>query len=171
MVTLETFTDEDFERFKSWITSPRDLAIFAGSIFELPITDQQLYSYPNIEGIHPFKVVLRKNQEVIGHCELNYNHEVPRLSRILIGSHSVRGKGLGQEIVLKMVEMLFENDSVQKVDLNVFDFNTSAIKCYQNVGFKLNNVPMLIHPYKEEKWTRLNMILTRKEFNIRKKQS
>ena len=169
MISLKPFTENDFEQFKSWKLTSRDLAIFAGPIFKLPVTDEQLMDYLNRTEIKPFKVVLDHGNEIIGHCELNYGHEIPRLSRILIASHSVRGKGIGQEIVSKLAEMAFNDDSVQMVDLNVFDFNVPAIKCYQKVGFLKNEVPTLKHQFREETWTRLNMVLTREGFLSRKK--
>lgn len=167
-VTLERFTQNDFKIFKSWLKSEREVAIFAGPIFNLPIDDEQLTHYLNIEGIQPYRVVLNKSKKVIGHCELNFNHKIPRLSRILIGDTTIRGLGIGREIVLKMATLLFQDDKVMKVDLNVFDFNHQAIKCYQNVGFKMNEITTKSHQFRHESWTRLNMILSREDFELEK---
>tara|TARA_R110002050_G_scaffold204327_1_gene339652 strand:- start:143207 stop:143713 length:507 start_codon:yes stop_codon:yes gene_type:complete len=164
-VILEEFTIADFETFKSWITEERMLAQFAGPIFSFPIQDSELVAYLNRPEINPFKVVLRSIKKSIGHCELNFGHQVPRLSRILVGEKSMRGKGFGEQIVREMTRKLFQDSSVKVVDLNVFDFNSAAIRCYEKVGFSINPITTEPLRFEGETWTRLNMILTRRHFS------
>ena len=163
-IILEPFTKKDFETFKSWITDEEELALFAGPIFSFPVKDAELIAYLNRPEIKPFKVIFRETGENIGHCELNFGHELPRLSRILVGDQSMRGKGIGEQIVIEMVSIIFQNHSVQKVDLNVFDFNKSAIRCYEKVGFEINPIPTLDLSVHGKTWKRLNMILSRTQF-------
>lgn len=165
MVILQEFTEKDFKLFKTWITDAEMLAIFAGPIFSFPIKDSELFKYISRSDIKPFKVILQETGEVIGHCELNYSRETPRLSRILIGQKSMRGKGLGNQVVTEMASLLFQDSSVQKVDLNVFDFNQPAIKCYEKVGFTVNPVPTKDLIVNGKTWKRLNMVLSRNRFN------
>lgn len=161
MIALEEFTFADFEVFKSWITNKEELFQFAGPVFTYPVTGEQLYSYLQIKDIQPLKVVLLETGKTIGHCELNFKYDTPRLSRILVGDKSMRGKGIGEQIVVKMVELLFEDPTITKVDLNVFDWNKGAIKCYENVGFKINPIDTQDLKVGDEVWKRLNMVLGR----------
>ena len=39
-------------------------------------------------------------------------------------------------IVLKMLDIIFKDKLITKVDLNVFDWNLGAISFYQKIGFK-----------------------------------
>jgi RimJ/RimL family protein N-acetyltransferase len=165
LITLETFTEKDFETFKSWITDEEELALFAGPIFSFPIKDIELIAYLNRPEIKPFKVILQETGETIGHCELNFGHELPRLSRILVGDQSLRGKGIGEQIVIEMAKILFQDNSITKIDLNVFDFNKSAIRCYEKVGFEINPIPTLNLSVNGKTWKRLNMILSKVDFS------
>jgi RimJ/RimL family protein N-acetyltransferase len=164
MIKLEPFTEQDFEQFKSWITNKEELFQFAGPIFDFPISDEQLRSYINMTDKKPFKVILLSTNETIGHCELNFTDGINRLSRILIGNKNLRGKKIGEQLVKKMVDLFFESPTLTMVDLNVFDWNKGAIKCYQNVGFNINPAETEDVNINGEIWTKLNMILNRAHY-------
>jgi RimJ/RimL family protein N-acetyltransferase len=161
MIELQPFKESDFEVFKSWIKDEEQLVQFGGEMFVFPITDKQLENYINNKDVKPFKVIWQETGEVIGHCELNYQDGNKRLSRILIGEEKWRGKKIGKQIVLRMIELFFEDENTKKVDLNVFDWNKGAIKCYENVGFEIKHEKTTFMKIGNKTWTRLNMELER----------
>lgn len=161
MIELKPFSENDFETFKSWIDSEEELFQFAGPLIPYPVTNDSLMKYIKMKDRKPLKVILSSTNETIGHCELNFMNGNNRLSRILIGNENLRGQGIGEQVVRKMVETLFLDEKVREVDLNVFSWNKAAIKCYEKVGFRI------IHENTDEMnvngkvWTRLNMVLER----------
>ena len=158
MLLLEKFTAADFETFKSWTNTEEELVQFAGTLFTYPLTDQQLFSYLKMTNKKPLKVIFSETHETIGHCELNFeNKQTPRLSRILIGNKKFRGRKLGEAIVLKMLDLVFENKEVTTVDLKVFDWNKGAIKCYENVGFSIQVEKTEKLKVGEKTWLRFTM--------------
>lgn len=161
IITLKKFTESDFETLKSWIHNEEDLVQFSGPIFTYPLTDSQLKSYCKMQDKQPFKVVLSSTNETIGHCELNFENEFPRLSRILIGNPNLRGQKIGEKLVKKMADMLFIDKSVKKIDLNVYEWNTAAIHCYKKVGFYINENQKSEKIVNKKVWVTLNMILDR----------
>ena len=161
MIRLMPFTENDFEIFKSWIHNEEELFQFAGPLLSYPVTNEQLRSYIKTTNKTPLKVVLISTNQTIGHCELNFENGNNRLSRILIGNKELRGQKIGEQIVHKMAALLFKDSKVNEIDLNVFDWNKGAIKCYKKVGFQINHEKsdeMLING---KIWTRLNMVLDR----------
>ncbi|MFB3389979.1 GNAT family N-acetyltransferase [Flavobacterium sp. LAR06] len=58
-----------------------------------------------------------------------------------------------------MLEFIRENRKERNIELNVFDFNVGAIKCYEKVGFSINPDKILIREVDGETWTALNMVL------------
>ena len=162
MIELKPFTEKDFETFKSWISNEEELFQFAGPIFTFPVTNEQLKAYIEMKDKKPYKVVLSSLNVTIGHCELNYENGNNRLSRILIAKKELRGQKIGEQVVRKMVNLLFQNTNVKEVDLNTFDWNIIAIKCYEKVGFKINKnntEPMTVNG---KTWNKINMVLKRK---------
>ena len=162
MIELRPFTENDFTTFKSWIHNEEELFQFAGPIFTYPLTDEQLSDYIKLTDKRPLKVVLKSTNETIGHCELNFENGNNRLSRILVGNKEFRGKKIGEQIVSKMVDLLFKDPEINEIDLNTFDWNKGAIKCYEKVGFKINHDKTDKMTVNGHIWTRINMTLKRK---------
>lgn len=166
MIDLKLFTENDFDTFKSWIHNEEELFQFAGPIFSYPITNQQLRDYINMADKRPLKVVLTSTNETIGHCELNFENGNKRLSRILVGNKEMRGQKIGEQIVRKMVDLLFQDPKVNEVDLNTFEWNEGAIRCYEKVGFKINHANTSKMTINGNVWTKLNLILKRNENSV-----
>ena len=165
MIELQPFAENDFDTFIAWIKNEEELFQFAGSIFTFPVTREQLTRYVTSSERKSYKVILSETKEVIGHCELNFEGGGHRLSRVLIADESQRGKGIGKKIVLEMASLFFEDATVMEVNLNVFDWNTEAMRCYEKVGFKLSNFVPKSMVVKGETWVCLNMILSRSDYN------
>lgn len=164
MITLLPFTSSDFEMFKSWTNSAEELFQFAGPIFTYPVTDDQLKTYLDDTDLLPFKVVLTETGETIGHCELNFKHGNKRISRVLLGRKDLRGQRIGEKIIHLLAQKLFEEPSVEWIDLNTFSWNTGAIKCYEKVGFRINESETEALDVFGKTWTKLNMVLQRDDY-------
>jgi RimJ/RimL family protein N-acetyltransferase len=155
MISLVPFTVEDFPMFKSWVRSEQELFQFAGTIFKYPLSDENLTTYINDKRRIPYKVIRSGSGEPVGHCELNFENERPRLSRILVAHEHLRGQGIGKMIVAQMLHKLFVEYNFTSADLNVFEWNITAIKCYEKMGFKINpNVFSL-----QGEWKAINMVI------------
>lgn len=164
MIKLLPFTQVDFETFKSWISNAEELFQFAGPIFKYPVTNNQLDNYIKMTDKIPLKVVLESTNETIGHCELNFENGNKRLSRILVGKKELRGQKIGEEIVRTMINILFEDKATQEVDLNTFDWNKAAIRCYKKVGFRINHEQTDQMNVNGKVWTRINLSLKRENY-------
>jgi RimJ/RimL family protein N-acetyltransferase len=161
MITLSKLTPRDFDTFKSWIDSEEELVQFAGNFFTYPLTDEQLHNYINDPQRKAFKVILKETDEVIGHVELNLENNNPRLSRLIIGNKNYRGKKIGKQIILKLLEMAFMYYATEFVDVNVYDWNLTAMKCYEKVGFEETPEESYSHEMNFKVWTAINMSITR----------
>lgn len=164
MIDLEPFTDADFDRFIAWIESEEQLIQFAGPVFTYPMTHDQLSNYVNSDKRQVYKVRLKSSDRIIGHCEINLQNAIPRLSRILIGPKDLRNKGIGKHIVNQLLDMIFKNPSIERVDLSVFDWNFNAIASYSKIGFTINEgfeTTMLVNG---KQWRAYNMVIDRQHY-------
>ncbi len=57
----------------------------------------------------PYRVKLIDTGRIIGHCELNFENEVPRLSFILIDEKQLGNQGLGKQIIKEMINSVLFN--------------------------------------------------------------
>ena len=158
VIHLEKFSPNDFEKLISWISTEEELIQFAGSIFNFPLTKEQLNDYIKIPEVNAYKVI---NDNIhIGHAEINFTeNNPPKLCRILVGNKNFRGKGLCQQIVIALLDVYKEKFNSNIIELNVFDWNVSAIKCYEKVGFNFNREKQKEVFIGNKKWISINMRL------------
>ena len=166
MIHFQAFNFSDFDRLRSWVPSEKELIQFAGPIFSYPLKDSELQLYIDSTQRRVCKVIDNSSDEVIGHCEFNFENDIPRISRVLIGDVRHRGKGVGTEIILKMAEEFFKNRETEAIDLNVFAWNETAIKCYDKIGFKIKKTFTFEREVNGEVWKNHNMVLTRHNYEL-----
>lgn len=135
MITLRPFTKQDMPSLSSWISSEEELVQFAGPVFHYPLSWEQLEEHIAHAQRQFYTAICPDTTEIIGVGEVVWNAENrPRLCRIMV-SPAARGKGYGKQIVQSLLELAFARTEVRQVSLNVYDFNVSAIKCYEQCGF------------------------------------
>ncbi|NQY11875.1 MAG: GNAT family N-acetyltransferase [Flavobacteriales bacterium] len=163
MISLTKFTEEDFDRLMVWVTNKDDLIQFAGPLFKHPLTKAQLHNYINTKEKDVYKVVFDCNMEVVGHCEINWANNLPRISRILIGDPSFRNMGLGFKIVDLTLHQIFNESDSDTADLIVFDWNKTAIRVYKKIGFveadEKTDAALNLNG-----WTAIKMIINRQDW-------
>jgi len=159
MVKLVPFEKDDFETLISWIDNEEFLTQFAGSVvFKYPLTKEQLVTYISDDKRFAFKVIEVKTNEIIGHAEIYLvKPDIARLCRILIGREEYRGKGIGEKIIQQLKDYSFDRFDVEIVELNVYDWNTPAIKCYEKAGFIINPTQTATTEVNGKVWTAINM--------------
>ncbi len=144
MIELQPFTRADYARLIAWSGSAEFLTQWSGSIFDYPLDQAQLENYTRpAELAEPtrliYKVVEQATGAVIGHVELdniNRRNCSAGIARVLIGEERMRGRGLGAQMIERVLEIGFNQLGLHRITLGVFDFNASAIACYDKVGFK-----------------------------------
>ena len=159
MITLEKFEKRDYAELISWIKDEEMLMQFGGPNFSFPLTVEQLDKSQEDKQRYSFRVVDDETNKTIGHCEVYVLEETAKLARILIGDETQRGKGLGKEIVKALIEFTVNVLQKRKIELNVFDWNVGAIKCYEGVGFRINPNKRLERKVNEKTWIAVNMVL------------
>ena len=165
MIRLIPFTKEHFKFLKNWAQNEDELFQFAGNTFTFPVTEEQVEKHLEDNNRKVFLVEEAQNNVAIGMGEiLKVDVETRRLCRIIVGNKNYRGKGIGQKIINALLEKSFSEKAVNLVELNVFDFNTAAIKCYSNCGFTTTPNNIRVIEVNSKKWNLLNMTISRNKF-------
>ncbi|MEC5424319.1 GNAT family protein [Virgibacillus sp. C22-A2] len=143
MVELKYFERTDFKQLIDWIDSPQFLLQWGGPAFSYPLTEYQLEKYienANIDNTDTlvYKVISKETGDVIGHISLGKIDRInksARVGKVLVGDKNVRGKGIGKLLMKEILKVAFDELKLHRVSLGVFDFNVSAIACYEKAGF------------------------------------
>ncbi|MEI4718698.1 GNAT family protein [Bacillus cereus] len=138
VIKLESFKKFDFKQLINWINSEEFLIQWSGNAFTFPLDEQQLEKYIESANTLAFKVVDEETSDVIGHISLgqidNINKSA-RIGKVLVGNTKMRGRSIGKHIMKAVLHIAFDELKLHRVTLGVYDFNTSAISCYEKIGF------------------------------------
>jgi RimJ/RimL family protein N-acetyltransferase len=141
-IVLREYRKEDLEPMRQWVNDPAvvdnlsDLFLFPNT---LAGTEQFLNSM--LEGKHEakgFVIADRHSAAYIGQIDLikiDWKNRYARLG-IVIGCAEKRGRGYGTEAIRLIQRFTFERLNLNKLELDVHDYNQPAIRCYQKCGFK-----------------------------------
>ena len=106
---------------------------WAGASLDFPLTESQIDDLKDIYSIfceNEFVGIIQKIRK-----EMDNVH----IGRFLINPE-LTGKGLGKRALIEFINLIFQNEDVNSITLNVFDYNAGAKKLYEKVGFKVVNV-------------------------------
>ena len=106
---------------------------WAGKSLDFPLTESQIDDLKDIYSIfckNEFVGIIQKIRK-----EMNNIH----IGRFLINPE-LTGKGLGKRALIEFINLIFQDEGVNSITLNVFDYNVGAKKLYEKVGFKVVNV-------------------------------
>ncbi len=125
--------EKQVEEVISW-TNPegaRFLRQWAGEKWQFPLqTGQVLRERKNIFSI-------KKDGRFVGMMEeMRRENGNVHMGRFILNP-DFRGGGVGSQALLKFCSFMFMEESIRSVTLVVYDFNTSARKCYEKCGFQV----------------------------------
>ncbi len=106
---------------------------WAGKSLDFPLTESQIDDLKDIYSIfceNEFIGVIQKIRK-----EMDNVH----IGRFLINPE-LTGRGLGKRALIEFINLIFQDEDVNSITLNVFDYNAGAKKLYEKVGFKVVNV-------------------------------
>ena len=107
-------------------------------------------------------VATENNGQVIGFfCySINTEDNIGFLKFVIVDK-TKRGKGYGKQMLNLALQYAFQITGAKAVQLNVFNENISAKSCYEKVGFVERNIDKNAFVYKDELWSRCNMIVSK----------
>ena len=106
---------------------------WAGKSLDFPLTESQIDDLKDIYSIFCEK-------EFIGIIQkIQKERDNIHIGRFLINPE-LTGKGLGKRALVEFINLIFQDENVNSITLNVFDYNAGAKKLYEKVGFKVVNV-------------------------------
>ncbi|MEG6567857.1 GNAT family protein [Thermoanaerobacterium saccharolyticum] len=140
-IELVPFESKYIKKFVEFRNS-EDSRNFLMTGIPYPVTENSVLEWlskranPNESG--EFAIIYNETKEYIGnisygnvdwknrHCEI----------AIVIGEEKYRNRGLGSEAVMTLLDFIFNELNLHRVELKVYDFNERAIRCYEKCGFK-----------------------------------
>lgn len=173
MIRLEYFTKEDFQQLIDWIDTEDLLTNWAGSLFSFPLTHHSLDWYldesndPDNSDALIYKAVSSVSGKTVGHISLgsiSRKNSSARISRVLVGDHSYKGKGVCSSMVNAILKIGFEQLKLHRIALGVYSFNEKAIGCYKKSGFVVEGVMRDVLWNNDKYWSLVEMSILNDEW-------
>jgi len=162
----ELFTDQDYERLLPWIESRQVLLQWASPVYDYPVTKAQLIEKNQERGDKRLIYKGIVDDEAVAHGEIGLIDETnqsARLCKILINP-AQRGKGLGTRWIKTLVDIGFVELKLNRIELNVYDYNQPAIACYQKAGFIIEGRIRDAYKVDNSFWSVYRMSILRSEW-------
>jgi len=173
-IVLRPFTGDDIPRLVAWVNAggPEGFMQWAGTSFEYPLTAEQVVRHlAEAEGPQAtrrvFAAVDEASGDVVGHVEFSHVdavHQSAQISRLLVGDPASRGKGIGAEIVTRLLDIGFGQMDLHRVTLYVLDFVVAAIRTYEALGFRTEGHLVEARRYGDAFWNVYYMALLKEEW-------
>lgn len=106
---------------------------WAGKSLDFPLTESQIDDLKDIYSI------FCENEFVGIIQQIRKEHDNIHIGRFLINPELV-GRGVGKKALIEFINLIFQDEDVNSITLNVFDYNVGAKKLYEKVGFEVVNV-------------------------------
>lgn len=141
-IMLREYRKEDLEYIRMWVNDP-EVTRNLSDIFLYPHTLSATENYLNAmlegkSGEKGFVIADKETEEFIGQIDLmniDWRSRSAALG-IVIGAEANRGKGYGAEAIRVLQQFVFDSLNLNRLELQLHDFNERGYRCYLNCGFK-----------------------------------
>lgn len=167
MFDLIPFAPVHFARLLTWFASERDLVQWAGPTLAFPLDAAQLAAMlDEARGDPPVRLcwAARSGGVVMGHAQLafDWRNGVARIGRIAIDP-AWRGRGLATPMLAAVIDEAFRRPGIERAELNVYSFNTAALRTYGRAGLTVEGVRRSSVRVGDERWDTVMMAVLRAE--------
>ena len=140
-VMLREYRWDDLPWIRQWVNDP-DIVCHLSDIFLYPHAQESTEAYLEamLEGnadARGFVIADLATEAYIGQVNLDsidWKNRVGKIG-IVIGSTEHMGRGYGTEAMRLLVDFAFREMNLNRLELEVYDFNERAVRCYASCGF------------------------------------
>ncbi|MCM3782763.1 GNAT family N-acetyltransferase [Neobacillus mesonae] len=141
-IVLREYQIEDLPGIREWINDP-EITHTLSDLFLYPhsLKNTEDYIHMMMEGKstnHKSFIIAHKDSlKYIGQIDLlniGWKNRTASLA-IVIGSKNEQGKGYGSEAIRLLQRLVFNDMNLNRLELDVYDFNEQAKHCYIKCGF------------------------------------
>ena len=154
---------KDYEYVSKWVDDERTHAFWCANRLPYPITQQSFHVFLEKNAVdwtdNAYIATENDGQAVGFFCySVNTTDNIGFLKFVIVDK-TKRGKGYGKEMLNLALQYAFQITGANAVQLNVFNENALAKQCYEKVGFVERSIDKDVFPYKDELWSRCNMMV------------
>jgi RimJ/RimL family protein N-acetyltransferase len=141
-IVLREYVMEDLPYMREWVNDPEITHYLADSFtFPHSVYETENFLRMMVEGRSEnkgFVIADKQSYAYLGQIDL---HQVDYKNRcasmgIVIGRKEHLNQGYGKEAVALLMQFAFQSLNMNRLELDVYDFNERAYRCYVRCGFR-----------------------------------
>ncbi|NWL89013.1 MULTISPECIES: GNAT family N-acetyltransferase [unclassified Paenibacillus] len=142
-IVLREYRKEDLPSIRNWVNDP-DITDTLSTVFTFPQSEYDSESFLNMmmEGksnsMRGFVIADKAALDYIGQIDLiriDWQNRSASLG-IVIGRKDLLGQGIGREAIHLLKQFVFQSLNLNRLELEVYDYNERAYRCYRSCGFQ-----------------------------------
>ncbi|WP_299463389.1 GNAT family protein [uncultured Microscilla sp.] len=162
----EVFSESDDVLLIKWLESAQVLHQWGSPSMSFPPTKASLVKARSTKKDKRIAYKGTIGHRPVAYGEIGYIDKIncsARLCKILVDPHQ-RGAGLGTAWVKTLLKICFQELGLNRIELNVYDQNQRAIKCYQRAGFTIEGLLRETYRVEEGFWSVYRLSILRREW-------
>ena len=136
---LAPAADADFDEVMSWFPDAESVDIWGGPRFRYPFTAETFRADCRIDLMTSY--VLRSEDGRLAAFGQSYERDGRGHLARLVASPSLRGQGVGKQLIRMIITALEETNDYDECSLFVYRHNLPAYRCYLSLGFRVVAYP------------------------------
>jgi len=167
-VTFRKLMEPDtdiLEHLNKWENDPALIPLIRPNPDKEALEMREVVSAQDLEErlVHSHTFLIYQDGQLVG--EMDYQIDPKHVFKkqagtawigIILGEESARGKGIGKQ-ALDYLEVEIKKQGLKRIELGVFEFNTSAIKLYQKAGYQeIGRIPDFTY-WNDRMWQDIRM--------------
>lgn len=167
IVKLRPFSQADVPPLLTWFQTQAELVQWGGPARRFPLDEAQMTALlAETAGAHPAQRIWagdRHGTLAAIASVVDWGHGTALLTMVGIAPVA-RGQGLAAPFIRQIVEAVFQDPAVERLELNVYTFNAAAIRLYDSLGFVREGIRRSLARVGEERWDAVHYSMLSTEY-------
>ncbi len=164
---LRSFSQADIPPLLTWFQTPAELVQWGGPGRRFPLDEAQMTALlAETIGAHPARRIWaghRQGALAAVASVVDWGHGTALLTMVGIAPPA-RGQGLAAAFIRQILEAVFQDPAVERLELNAYTFNAAAIRLYDALGFVREGIRRSLARVGEERWDAAHYSMLRAEY-------
>ncbi len=162
---VRSFCHANIPHLLTWFQTPAELVQWGGPARRFPLDEAQMTAIlaETTDGARRIWAGERQGALAAMASVLDWGHGTALLTMVGVAP-GARGQGLARSLVAHVLSAVFHDPAVERLELNVYTFNTAAIRIYDALGFVREGVRRSLARVGDERWDAAHYAMLRRDY-------
>ena len=164
---LRPFRHADIPSLLAWFQTPAELVQWGGPARRFPLDEAQMLALlAETDGAHPTRRIWAgdRHSTLAAIASVVDGRQGTALLTMVGIAPATRGQGLAAAFIGQILNTVFQDPAIERLELNVYTFNAAALRLYDALGFVREGVRRSLARVGEERWDAVHFSMLRAEY-------